>query len=65
MRTYMKRLNRLTIAFSKKLDNLKAALAIHFWHYNFKRLHRTLGTTPAMAANITNNIVKWGDILSQ
>ncbi len=63
MRTYMKRLNRLTIAFSKKLANLKAALALHFWHYNFIRLHRTLKTTPAIAAGITTRFGNWQEIL--
>jgi len=63
MRTHIKRLNRLTIAFSKKLDNLRAALALHFWHYNFMRQHRTLRMTPAMAAGITTTFSVWEDVI--
>lgn len=44
-------ITRLINAFSKKLDNLKAPIALHFAHYNFVRVHQTLRTTPAMAAN--------------
>ena len=51
-----KRLTRLTYAFSKKWDNLKAALALHFAHYNFCRVHGSLRITPAMAAGITDHI---------
>ncbi len=58
MRMAIKRFARLTLAFSKKLENLKAALALHFAHYNFVRVHRTLRVTPAMAAGITSHI--WG-----
>src|SRR5713101_6759936 len=49
MRMGMRRFTRLTNAFSKKVDNLKAAIAIHFAHYNFVRVHQTLRVTPAMA----------------
>ena len=50
MRMCMRRLTRLTNGFSKKWDNLKAALALHFAYYNFCRGHQTLkGATPAMA----------------
>jgi hypothetical protein len=48
--------DRLTYAFSKKWDNLKAALALHFAHYNFCRVHGSLRITPAMAAGITDHI---------
>ncbi|MCZ6580156.1 MAG: IS1 family transposase [Nitrospirae bacterium] len=54
MRMAIRRFTRLTNAFSKKLENLKAALALHFAHYNFVRVHRTLRVTPAMAAGITD-----------
>ena len=63
MRTYLKRLNRLTIAFSKKLVNLQAALSLHFWHYNFVRQHGTLRMTPAMAAGISNSFLNWDTVL--
>ena len=50
----MRRLTRLTNGFSKKLVNLKAAVALHFAHYNFCRNHQTLRMTPAMAAGISD-----------
>jgi hypothetical protein len=56
MRMSMRRFTRLTNAFSKKLDNLKAAVALHFMHYNFCRVHQTLRVTPAMQAGIANHI---------
>lgn len=53
VRMAIRRFTRLTNAFSKKLENLKAACDLHFAHYNFGRLHQTLGKmTPAMAAGI-------------
>jgi len=58
MRMAIRRFTRLTNAFSKKLTNLKAALALHFAHYNFVRIHKTLRVTPAMAAGVTNKL--WG-----
>ncbi|PWT98116.1 MAG: IS1 family transposase [Terriglobia bacterium] len=54
MRMCMRRLTRLTNGFSKKWENLKAALALHFAYYNFCRRHRTLKTTPAVAAGLTD-----------
>jgi len=42
----------LTLAFRKKLANLKASVALHYAHYNFVRIHRTLRMTPAMAAGV-------------
>lgn len=64
MRMGMRRLTRLTNAFSKKCDNLKAALALYFAHYNFCRVHKTLRTTPAMAAGITDHIWNFDELLS-
>jgi transposase-like protein/IS1 family transposase len=58
MRMQLRRLTRLTNAFSKKLDNLKAAVALHFAWYNFCRVHRTLRVTPAMESGITDHV--WG-----
>ncbi len=52
IRMQMRRLTRLTNAFSKKLRNLKSALALYFAHYNFVRVHRTLGVAPAVAAGL-------------
>ncbi len=53
VRTAMKRLTRLTLCFSKKWENLLAALRLHFAVFNFVRKHRTLGTTPAYALGLT------------
>ncbi len=51
-RLHMRRLTRLTYAFSKKLENFKAAAALHFAYYNFVKRHNSLRMTPAMAAGI-------------
>lgn len=56
MRMSMRRFTRLTNAFSKKLENLQAAVALHFAHYNLVRVHKTLRVTPAMAAGVTNKL---------
>ena len=56
MRMAIRRFTRLTNAFSKKLDNLKAACALHFAYYNFCRVHQTLRCTPAMEAGITDHV---------
>ena len=56
IRTSMRRLTRLTNAFSKKLINLRAAAALHFAHYNFCRVHSTVEVTPAMEAEITDHV---------
>ena len=56
MRMSMRRFTRLTNAFSKKVENLEAAVALHFAHYNFARLHRTLRVTPAMAAGVSDRL---------
>ncbi len=53
IRTNMKRMARLTCAFSKRWENLQAALALHFAAYNFTRMHRSIRMTPAMKAGIT------------
>jgi hypothetical protein len=52
MRMHMRRLTRLTNAFSKKLDNFKAAMALHFVYYNFCKIHGAIRCTPAMEAAI-------------
>lgn len=52
----MRRFTRPTNAFSKKVENHRAAVALQFAHYNFVRLHRTLRTTPAMAANVSSRL---------
>jgi IS1 family transposase len=66
MRMGMRRFTRLTNAFSKKLDNHMAAIALQFLHYNFARPHKTLANpyprTPAMAAGISDHIWTLGEI---
>jgi IS1 family transposase len=56
MRMSMRRFTRLTNAFSKKVENLAAAVSLHFAHYNLCRVHKTLGTTPAVAAGVTDHV---------
>lgn len=56
MRMQMRRFTRLTNGFSKSLRNLKDALALHFAHYNFVRIHGSLKVTPAMAAGIADRV---------
>lgn len=63
MRMSMRRFTRLTNAFSKKLDNLKAAVALHFAHYNFVRIHKTLSVTPVMEAGVDNRLWSIGDLV--
>jgi IS1 family transposase len=56
IRMGMRRMTRLTNAFSKKWENLEAAYALHFAYYNFCRIHKTLRVTPAMEQGITDHI---------
>jgi hypothetical protein len=52
----MRRFTRLTNGFSKKVENHAAAVALHFMHYNFGRIHKTLRVTPAMAAGVSDHV---------
>jgi len=56
MRMSMRRFTRLTNAFSKKIENHAHAIALHFMYYNFGRIHKTLRTTPAMAAGVSKHV---------
>jgi IS1 family transposase len=56
MRMNMRRFTRLANAFSKKLENHMAAISLHFMHYNFCRVHKTLRVTPAMEAGLTDHV---------
>jgi IS1 family transposase len=56
MRMSMRRFTRLTNGFSKKLENHGHAVAIHYMHYNFCRIHKTLRVTPAMEAGLTDHV---------
>lgn len=64
MRMNMRRFARLTNAFSKKVENLGYALALHFMYYNFCRIHQTLRVTPSMAAKVTDKLWEIEDILN-
>jgi hypothetical protein len=65
MRMSMRRFTRLTNGFSKKLDNLKGAVALHFAHYNMVRIHRTLRVTPAMAAGVSDRLWTLTELVEQ
>jgi IS1 family transposase len=62
-RMHIRRLTRLTNAFSKKLENFKAAVGLHFGYYNFVKRHTTLRTTPAMAAGVTSSFWSVADLI--
>lgn len=62
MRMQIRRFTRLTNAFSKKLDNHAHAVALHYMHYNFCRIHKTLRMSPAMAAGVTDRLWDVRDI---
>jgi IS1 family transposase len=64
IRMQLRRFTRLTNAFSKKLENMKAALALHFAHYNFCRIHSSLRTTPAMEAGISDSVWQLSDLIA-
>ena len=64
MRMQMRRFTRLTNAFSKKVENLGYALALHFMHYNYCRVHQTHKMTPAMAAGLTDHVWKIEEIVA-
>ena len=63
MRMHMRRLTRLTNAFSKKLENFKAAVSLHFAYYNFVRMHKSLRCTPAMAGGVTDTVWSVRDLV--
>ena len=62
-RLHMRRLTRLTLAFSKKRENFAAAVGLHFAYYNFVKRHNTLRCTPAMAAGVTHTTWSVGDLV--
>jgi IS1 family transposase len=62
-RLHMRRLTRLTLAFSKKRENFEAAVGLHFAYYNFVKRHNTLRCTPAMAAGVTGSFWTVGDLV--
>ena len=64
MRMSMRRFTRLTNAFSKKFENHCHALALYFVFYNFCRVHKTLGATPAMVAGLVDKVLKMTDVIA-
>ncbi|HTJ30689.1 MAG TPA: DDE-type integrase/transposase/recombinase, partial [Acidobacteriaceae bacterium] len=64
MRMSMRRFTRLTNAFSKKIENHMAAIALHFMYYNFARIHKSLRVSPAMAAGVTDKLWSVEDIVA-
>ena len=64
MRMSMRRFTRLTNGFSKKIENHGHAVALHFMHYNFCRIHKTLRVTPAMEAGLTDHVWSMEELVS-
>jgi hypothetical protein len=64
MRMSMRRFTRLTNGFSKKIENHGHAVALHFMHYNFVRVHKTLRVTPAMEAGIADHVWTMQELVS-
>lgn len=60
----MRRFTRLTNGFSKKLENLRAAVSLHFGWYNFCRPHETIRVTPAMEAGLTDHVWSIGELVA-
>ena len=60
---HSRRMTRLTNAFSKKVENHAHAMALHFMYYNFVRIHKTLKTSPAMAAGVTKRLWEMSDMV--
>jgi hypothetical protein len=65
MRMSMRRFTRLTNEFSKKVDNHRAAVALHFMHHNFARIHQTLRVTPAMEAGVSDHVWSVEEIIGR
>jgi hypothetical protein len=62
-RLHMRRLSRLTLAFSKKHENFVAAVGLHFAYYNFVKRHNTVKTTPAVAGAVATSPWSIGDLV--
>ena len=65
MRMQIRRMTRLTNGFSKKLDNHKATVALHFAHYNFCQIDGSLRVTPAMEAGVTDHVWSVKELLAR
>jgi hypothetical protein len=64
MRMHIRRFTRLTNAFSKKIEHHVAAVALHYMHYNFCRIHQTLRVTPAMAAGLADHVWSLAELVN-
>lgn len=62
MRMQMRRFTRFTNAFSKKVANLGHAVALHYMHNNFCRIHQTLRVTPAMETDVSDHVWSLDDV---
>jgi hypothetical protein len=63
MRMGMRRFTRLTNGFSKKLENHGHAVALHYMHYNFCRVHKTIRVTPAMEAGLSDHVWELSELV--
>lgn len=63
MRMSMRRFTRLSNGFSKKVENLEHSVVLHFMHYNFARIHKTLRVTPAMEAGVAKHVWELEEIV--
>lgn len=63
LRMHCRRLSRLTNAFSKKFENFKAAVALHYAYYNFVKIHKTIRCTPAMQAGVADSAWTVADLV--
>lgn len=64
MRMSMRRFTRLTNGFSKKVENHMHAIALHYMHYNFARIHKSLRCSPAMEAGVSKTLWSISDIVA-
>jgi len=64
MRMGNRRYTRLTNAFSRKIENHAASIALYYFAYNFVRIHRALRVTPAMAAGVTDRLWEVSDLVA-
>jgi IS1 family transposase len=65
LRMHCRRLARLTNAFSKKLENFKSAIALHFTYYNLVKIHKTIRMTPAMALGVSDKLWSVEDLVNK
>jgi hypothetical protein len=64
LRMHNRRFTRLTNAFSKKIENHKLSIALHFMYYNFCKVHQTLRVTPAMESGLSDHVWEISELVS-